>query len=914
MRLTTWAVSTNDNITGVSEFMRIAKSTLIGTAVAVALWGGTGFAQQASVSSNNSGKTKSPSSALQEVVVTGIRFSVRQSLALKRASTENVEVMTAEDVGKLPAQNVADVLQTMPGVDTQSSVAGEGGFAINDRVSLLGAPPILTQVTVDGHYVSSGDWFIEDQYATVGRSVSFDLFPATMISRLTAYQSQDASLLAGGVAGTVDIQTPKPFDYKAGLHGFVNVGANYWDMSGKTNPQGSLQLSWHNDRVGVLGQVFYQKQSIRRDGQEILGYAPVPGATAAAWQAANPSLPNAAGAMYPTLLGQALFEQTQENTGGLLDIQIKPTDTLSFNLTAFYSHLLASNYNDNFLMWGSKFVSPTYVPTSLTVQNGTLVAGSWPTEAGAPPSIVYDQIMRPDAAASTGYINLDGKWEASSRLTINGQLGFTYGEGKTPSQPAFEYYGGNGVSYQLNGLNSLAQVQFPGTATNNPAGYGVSWAWNDVLHSIDKEAYGKLDATLRIDDGAMEALKMGVRFAHHQHNTMWPQDQGLACYSGPPACVPSYTGGEYPANYQSTLPGGGAWANNIFTNSESAIEAFDATNLSSGPSRYYWLGTFNVAENDFAAYLMAEVGGDHWSGNFGVRIVNTLEEVLTNVAGGSNPVTTSAFGPFTATEVDNRYFNALPSVNLKFDLTKHLIARFAAAETISMPDYSTLGGGINLTDTNLTGSGGNPNLRPIKGAVYSTDLEYYYGPESMLELKLFNMDLSSYVDFGTSQGTYYNATTKQFDTFSITSPFNTPAQIKGVVAAWDQALPYGFGLNTNLTYTDGTTSDGNPVLDNSKYTYNVMGYYQHGPISANLDYNYRSHYYAAVAEGSPQNVANAGFLNMQVGYSVTRDLSVTFSARNLTGELIKEYGQNLSQPVAIYNNGRQYYLTAQYKF
>ena len=53
---------------------------------------------------------------------------------------------------------------------------------------------------------------------------------------------------------------------------------------------------------------------------------------------------------------------------------------------------------------------------------------------------------------------------------------------------------------------------------------------------------------------------------------------------------------------------------------------------------------------------------------------------------------------------------------------------------------------------------------------------------------------------------------------------------------------------------------------------------------------------------------------MQVGYSVTRDLSVTFSARNLTGELVKEYGQNLSQPVAIYNNGRQYYLTAQYKF
>ena len=914
MRLTTWAVSTNDNIIGVSEFMRIAKSTLIGTAVAVALWGGTGFAQQAGTSSKDSAKAPSPSTSLQEVVVTGIRYSVRQSLALKRAATDNVEVMTAEDVGKLPAQNVADVLQTMPGVDTQSSVAGEGGFAINDRVSMLGAPPILTQVTVDGHYVSSGDWFIEDQYQTVGRSVSFDLFPATMISRLTAYQSQDASLLAGGVAGSVDIQTPAPFDYKPGLSGFVNAGVNYWDMPNKTNPQGSLQVSWRNSTFGVLGQIFYQKQSIRRDGEEELGYAPVPAATAAAWQAANPSLPNAAGAMYPTLLGQALFEQTQENSGGLLDFQIKPNHRLSFNLTAFYSRLLASNYNDNFLMWGSKFISPSYVPTSLTVQNGTLVAGSWPTEAGAPPSIVYDQIMRPDASAQTGFVNLDGTWDATSNLTIRGQVGYTYGEGKTPRQPAFEYMGGNGVSYQLNGLNSLATVQFPGTTTNNPAGYGVSWAWNDILQSIDKETYGKLDATLKVDAGAFQAVKMGVRFAHHQHNTMWPQDQGLACFAGPPTCVPAYSGGEYPSNYQSSLPGGGAWANNIFTNSESAIEAFDSTNLSTGPSRYYWLDTFNVAENDFSAYLMADVGGNHWSGNFGVHFVNTLEEVLTNVAGGANPITTSAFGPFTPTEVDNRYFNALPSVNLKFDLTSRLIARFDAAETIAMPDYSTLGGGITLTDTNLTGRGGNPNLRPIKGAVYSTDLEYYYGPESMLEAKLFDMEMSSYVDFGTSQGTYYDATTKQFATFSITSPFNTPAQIKGGVLAWDQALPYGFGLNTNLTYADGTASDGNPVLDNSKYTYNIMGYYQHGPVNANIDYNYRSHYYAAVAEGSPQNVANAGFLNLQVSYSVLKNLSVTFSARNLTDELIKEYGQNLSQPVAMYNNGRQYYLTAEYKF
>ena len=895
--------------------MRIAKPTLISTAVAVALFGANAFAQQGrGVANSQSMADNGAAPTLQEVVVTGIKYSVKKSLALQRSATDAVQVVTATDVGRLPAQNIADVLQTMPGVNTQSSVAGEGGFAINDRVSLFGAPASLTQTTIDGHFVSTGDWFIEDMYESVGRSTNLALFPSTMISQMQVYESQDASMIAGGTAGSVNVVTPKPFDYKSGFSGFVNAGANYWDLASKANPQGSIQLSWHDRKFGVLGQVFYQKYGIRRDGQEELGYSAVSAATAAAWQKANPSLPNATGALYPDLLGQVLFEQTMENSGGLIDFQFKPTHRLEFNLTGYYARQLASNFNDNFMMWGSNFVSPTYVPTSLTVSNGTVMAGAWPSQTGAPASIVYDQIMRPDASDSSSFVNLDARWDASSELSFDGQVGFTYGTGNQPSQPAYEYAGGNGVSYQLNGINSLATVQYPGVATNNPAGYGVSWAWNDIVHTIDKESYGKLGAKLKIDDGAIKDLRMGVRFAHHERETMFSQDQGLNCFTGAPKCAPVYSGGEYPSNFQSTLPGGGAWANNIFMDSQSAIEAFDATNLSTGPSRYYWLQSYDVRENDFGGYLMADIGGRRWSGNIGVRFVNTLEEVLTNLQGGTHPLTFSAFGAFTPTEIDHQYFNALPSANLKFDLTRRLVARFDAAETMTLPDYSALGGSILLTDTNLTGAGGNPNLKPIKGTVFSTDLEYYYGPESMVEAKLFDMNMQNYVDFGSAQGVYYDSTTKQNATFTITSPFNVNAQIKGVVLAWDQALPYGFGLQTNFMVADGTTGDGHPVLDNSKYTYNLGGYYQHGPISANVDYSYRSHYYAAVSESSSEFVAGAGALNLQLTYTLMRNLSVTVAARNLTDALVKEYGNNLSQPVAIYNNGRQYYLTAQYKF
>jgi iron complex outermembrane recepter protein len=903
--------------------MRISRSTLVGTAVAVALFGGNAYAQQTGASQDDANRTDNDAATLQEVVVTGVRYSVRKSIATKRAATNMTEVATAEDVGKLPAKNVADVLQTLPGVDTSSSVAGEGAFAENDRISLRGTPNSLTQTTINGHFVSAGDWFIEDQYQTVGRSVSYDLLPSEMVGKTVVNLSQDASMIEGGVAGSVDIQTRHPLDFKQGISGYLNGGAEYSDLPAKVDPQAQLMVNWNNGGFGVLALGFYSKQDLRRDAQEELGYAAVDPATAAAWQAANPSLPNAAGALYPTLLGQTLFQQTQTKEGGLLDVQAKPSDALSIDFTAFYSYMKAGNQNRNYMFWGSHVVGPAYVPTALTVQNGTIVSGTWPTQAGAPASIVYDQILRPGTTADASFANLDVTFDATNKLTFDGQLGVTEGTGRTTYAPAYEWVGGNGASYTFNGYTHLATVSFPGTATNSPGANGVNnvgtgWAWNDIDDSVDKEMYAKFDGTLKQDSGALAALKFGVRFAHHSRDGQFTADQGCTSYCW--SNLPAYSGGEYPNNFQSGL-GGGPWGGNIFQYSQAEIEAYDAAALTPNVngSRYYWLDSFSTTENELAGYVMEEIGGDRWSGNFGVRIVNTLEEVTANFANGLHPLTFSAFGPFTPTEIDNRYFNVLPSVNLKFDLSRNLVWRFAAAETMALADPSALGTGVQLTDTNLTGNGGNANLKPVKGAVYSTDLEYYYGPESMIELGFFDMDLSSYIDFGTSTGRYLNLNLSKngppiYSDFTITSPFNTTAEIKGATASWQQALPLGFGVNANFTLANGTSGDGNPVLGDSRYTYNLGAYWQRGPISANLDYTYRSHYYAAVSESSPQYMANWYNLNAQVSYDVTSNFSLTFSGRNLTDKIIYEYGVNTSQPVAIYDNGRQYYLSANYKF
>ena len=129
-----------------------------------------------------------------EIIVTGVRASLERAIQVKRQADNHVEVISAEDIGKLPDKNVADALQRLPGLNTSSAASGEGGFDENDRVSIRGTPPSLTQVTVDGHAVSTGDWFILDQFSTVGRSTSFSLLPSEIVS--AGRRQQDSGRLA----------------------------------------------------------------------------------------------------------------------------------------------------------------------------------------------------------------------------------------------------------------------------------------------------------------------------------------------------------------------------------------------------------------------------------------------------------------------------------------------------------------------------------------------------------------------------------------------------------------------------------------------------------------------------------------------------------------------------------------------
>ena len=169
-------------------------------------------------------------SALEEIVVTGIRKSLEESLEAKRASIQLTEVITAEDIGKMPDKNVADSLARLPGVTTSAAGANEGGFDENDRISMRGTNPSLTQTLINGHGVAAGDWFVLDQVQTVGRSVSYTLLPSEIVSKVVVEKSSSASLVEGGVAGSVNIVTRKPLDFTKEFTLEASVGAVYADL------------------------------------------------------------------------------------------------------------------------------------------------------------------------------------------------------------------------------------------------------------------------------------------------------------------------------------------------------------------------------------------------------------------------------------------------------------------------------------------------------------------------------------------------------------------------------------------------------------------------------------------------------------------------------------------------------------
>ena len=197
-----------------------------------------------------------------EIIVTGIRKSLQSATIAKQSSVAFGDSIFAEDIGKLPATNLAETLNRIPGVNISRDIDGEGV-----QVSIRGLGPSFVKVLLNGNNIG-----VASDGGTNGggptRAVDLDLFPSELFTRLDVLKTPVASTLEGGIAGTVNLRNARPFD-RPGEHITVVGQADGHDTNSKFGPRGAVVASkTFGDTFGVLLGFAGYTQKERIDGFE----------------------------------------------------------------------------------------------------------------------------------------------------------------------------------------------------------------------------------------------------------------------------------------------------------------------------------------------------------------------------------------------------------------------------------------------------------------------------------------------------------------------------------------------------------------------------------------------------------------------------------------------------------------------
>ncbi|MFN3860322.1 MAG: TonB-dependent receptor [Roseateles sp.] len=948
---------------------------------------GAAIAQQAPSPNANDDKSKPQ---LEAVVVTGIRASLQSSLDAKRDASANVDVITALDVGKMPDKNLADSLQRVVGVAVRTD------YDEAEKVAMRGTNPDMSLILFNGHTVSGGDWYITDQ-ASSSRSTSLSLMPSSVLNRATVYKTSQANIADGGLAGTINVTTRKPLDGPKGFSGVVSAGGVYADLPGKTSPQLNASLNWKNEdsTLGFIGQLFAEKRYIRRDtasrfaygansGWDQISTATMLGITDASLAGTGYKAADLEGVRIPGSMSTEFVEGVRDRKGGMFSAQLKPTRSTEVGMTGFYSKMNASNFGRatmgaiyNMLTGRAGPLGGT-TPTNVngqrvyaSIKNPVIVeettiyghklrvlkSAEISYADGLPAQYVGDSegFYRSGAYASSGFLDLDGKWVVSDRLTIKGLLTTTKGIGHTDMDRGltFSRYG-QGIKYDITDLHKAPDfswinagsgtVPLASTAPAGTPGYRLtSRSGMNRYHTVDSEKSFAFDGEYTQDSGIFSSLAFGLRNADHRRqyglSTVAAKSSALVPVD-PAQAVP------YPSDFGQYL--GGKFDNTGFYFSRDFLTTYFDTNLAKQTNPQWErriANSIDLREIQSAAYLMQNLEGNKWSGNVGVRLVRTTVTSRAPVpipagscvriepgkpfvpcakypdaiidAGEGQPYYDNV--PFNGTtgtiyrkETTRRVFDdILPSLNLRYDFGQGVIARLGLSKTIGRQNYNLYGATYSspsCTSSGCTVTGPNPNLKPLNARNLDVSLAWYYAKRSMLAISAFSSLIDGYAKTGgTATGQtvdLYDGSINDYRTYMINSSTQQKARIRGVELAWEQPLFWGFGFQSNASYAETSVEDGRPMTGASKLAGNLGVYWENDSFSARLVYNYRSEYVASTTAPAPtansQGMSTVGGVLMPNAPTIAAPVSnVAFSANyNVTPSVqIAFSATNLTNPV-----------------
>ena len=797
--------------------------------------------------------------AVDEIVVTGFRESLRSALNIKRQSSGVVDAIKAEDIADFPDANLAESIQRVPGVSI-TRVAGEGR-----TITVRGLPPTFTRVRINGMEAqSTSGATTSDRGANLGRGFDFNTFASELFSGITVRKTAQAEVIEGSLGATVDLETAKPLDHE-GLTFVLGASAGYNDLAKNVDPKFTAVVgnTWNTGwgEFGAQASLAYSKREFLEDQWGSGGWNPattdggfctpvgraaqnpptnaVTGtdalncATGVPRPAANDTVfdqANRSTVFFPRLPRYGRFHHEQERTGATLALQWKPTSRTSLSFDALYSKYDVKR-EENWLE-GFSFARPI-------------------TQNGKPQTAVRELILREAGTSHTGGENLGktvydvdyarfdgvdmrsdtqhdefqnvfqqytlaGTHELTDRLKVSGLLGYSksdYDQPKTTTIMFQRPNAGMTIDFRKNRDQPTITHDFDVTDASLYS-FGAPNAEVRLQQTFTTNIYktGELNLAWAYDDAL--TLKVGAHYDEFSFDTSAKQRANNFL-------VPTLSTAELQAVTKVVSGFGGHGIDSgVFPTSWATIDydKFVASqNLYSETGMYALIpnngGVRRVDEKVASAYFQAdlktEIGGLPVRGDVGFRFAQTELESRGNQIGG------------VQVNAENKYHDVLPSANLAVDVTDDLMLRFSWAKVVARPDlgFLTPGGSLNLNGTPSITSG-NPDLDPIRATTVDLGAEWYFAPGGILGVGLFYKDIETYVQNQSQQMTFRQTGlplsllgASQLDPdnslFTVTRPVNTPGgPLKGLEVNYQQAFTFLPGLLRhtgallNYTYVD----------------------------------------------------------------------------------------------------------------
>ncbi|HEY0940310.1 MAG TPA: TonB-dependent receptor [Steroidobacter sp.] len=809
--------------------------------------------------------------SLEEVVVTGLRGSLQQSLNLKKDSVGVLDSISAEDIGKFPDLNLSESLQRIPGVSISRSDLGEGTV-----IDVRGLGDAFNRVEIDG-------------MASNGGGFNFQSIASELFQTATVAKSPSASMVEGGIGGAVLLETPQPLSYD-GLKVNGVVEGVTGDMTDDFAPRAFARISnnW-NDTFGLSAAVAYSETKFATNDTSFGSWARFRDVASPATQAAAPA--ELLNAVTPRTIAYYSYTEERDNWAGTLAAQFRPSDTVEMAFNAIYADSRGARHDDRPDVPIEDMVA---MPTSYTIEDGAVVSGVFPHVQNR---IGTSKRPRQDELLQTTF-QLD--WRPNDNWRISPFLGFVSRE--TLNELRLYSFAINDatVSYQFAGKD------FPNFTSNltdfssNPEDYGFNIFIFDSYRVKDENLSAKLDFERTFEDSALTSVQFGARYSDLTSDTGGTAAyllQGSPVLAGRPSTLDAafryrdfHVRGA-PGNVPSRILAVDTdRVEDVFMG---GVNPYTADGFARSPNDTA-LRTYEVTQRTTAGYVQGNADFGRAQMNFGVRVVRT--DVTSD---GSQLIDNEV----SSKKVDSSYTNVLPSFNLKLDVADQLIMRATYSRTMERPGLFSLRPSTTIESGTRTGSRGNPDLDPYTADQGDIGLEWYFHQGAVLAGTLFVKKLDSLISERTTEEltTFPDQETREpvQGVIAFTEPVNGDrASIQGAEVSLQTPfyfLPGGwsdFGTLLNYTYTHSKTklddASATTIPGVSSNSYNAILYYDNNRLSSRLSYAWRGEYLqtnaVAAVGGALRYVKPFGQLDLSASYKLTDSLNINLHVLNLLKE------------------------------